>query len=351
MTEGAPARRRRLGPRSTLALRIVVSGALLALVASKAKGVDDAIPDQHPGLTITLLAAAVLTALIGVGLSAWRWQRVLLLFDIRIRIPTLFSHYVVGLLVGNVLPSTIGGDVVRVARASNTVGSSEVSFGSVVLERLTGFVALPLLVFAGFVLQPSLIDQTNAWIALVIAVATLALLAVILFLAGHPRLAARLAEPAGWTSHLPAKISGVAARISARVASFAGAVHRGVERMRREPRQIWPVLATAMIFQVSQIVMFGLIFRALDLPVPIAAIIAFCPAVLMLQVLPVSFSGLGVREGALVLFFHSFDVSNTQAVAAGLLWWGCMIAVSMLGAPAFAVGHRSHPPTPAKEPV
>jgi uncharacterized protein (TIRG00374 family) len=315
-----------------LLLRIVVSAALLALVASKASNVDQAIPDQHHGLTILLLGAAVMTAFVGVVLSAWRWQRVLLLFDVRVRIPALFSHYVVGLLVGNVLPSTIGGDVVRVARASNTVGSSEVSFGSVVLERLTGFVALPLLVFAGFLIQPSLIEHAHAWIALVIAVVTLVLLALILLLAGHPRLAGRFAERGSWVR-------------------FIGAVHRGVERMRREPRLVWPVLATALIFQISQIAMFGLIFRALDLDVPVAAVIAFCPAVLMLQVLPISFSGLGVREGALVLFFHSFGVSNAQAVAAGLLWWGCMVAVSMLGAPAFALGNRHLSPRDLKEHV
>ena len=116
MTEAAPVRRR-LGPRSKLALRIVVSVALLALARLEGVGVDDAIPDQHHGLTISLLVAAVLTALVGVVLSAWRWQRVLLLFDVRGRLPALFSHYLVGLLVGNVLPSTIGGDVVRVARA------------------------------------------------------------------------------------------------------------------------------------------------------------------------------------------------------------------------------------------
>jgi uncharacterized protein (TIRG00374 family) len=321
MTEGAPARRR-LGPRSKLALRIVVSAALLALVASKASGVDEVIPDEHHGLTVALLAAAVLTALIGVFLSAWRWQRVLLLFDVRVGLPALFSHYVVGLLVGNVLPSTIGGDVVRVARASNTVGSAEVSFGSVVLERLTGFVALPLIVFAGFAVRPTLVDRAHAWIALLVAVTTLLLLAIILFVVGHPRLAGRFAERASWVR-------------------FIGAVHLGVERLRREPRQILPVLGTALVFQTSQVVMFGLIFRALDLPVPIAAVIAFSPAVLMLQVLPISFSGLGVREGALVLFLHSFHVSNAQAFAAGLLWWGCMIAVSMLGAPAFAVGNRA----------
>ncbi len=320
MTEGVSVPRRP-GSRWKLALRIAVSGLLLAFVVSKASNVDDVIPDQHHALTITLLGAAVVTALIGVVLSAWRWQRVLLLFDARVSLPTLFSHYVVGLLVGNVLPSTIGGDVVRVARASNTVGSAKVSFGSVVLERLTGFVALPLIVFAGFAIRPSLIHHPNAWIALAVAITTLGLLAVFLFVAGHPRLAGRYTQNESW-------------------ARFIGAVHLGVERLRREPRQIVPVLGTSLIFQASQVVMFGLIFRALDLDVPIAAVVAFAPAVLMLQVLPITFSGLGVREYALVQFLHSFHVSEAQAGAAGLLWWGCMIAVSMLGAPAFAVGHR-----------
>jgi uncharacterized protein (TIRG00374 family) len=324
----APAR----GPRWKLALRVVVSGALLALLASKASGVDDAIPDQHPGLTVTLLVAAVLTALVGVALSAWRWQRVLLLFDMHVGVPTLLSHYLVGLLVGNVLPSTIGGDVVRVARASNTVGSSKTAFGSVVLERLTGFVALPLLVYAGFVLRPSLFDHEHAWLALLVATLTLVLLSIIIVVAGHPRLAGRFTEKESWTR-------------------FIGAVHLGVERLRREPRQIAPVLGTSMLFQLSQVAMFALIFRALDLPVPLVAVLAFAPAVLMLQVLPITFSGLGVREGALVLFLRSFQVSNAQATAAGLLWWGCMIVVSMLGAPAFAMGHRARRPDATKEPV
>jgi uncharacterized protein (TIRG00374 family) len=322
----------RPGSRWKLVLRVVVSAALLALVVSKASGVDEAIPDRHPGLTIALLAATLLTALIGVVLSAWRWQRVLLLFDVRVRLPTLFSHYLVGLLVGNVLPSTIGGDVVRVARGSNTVGSAEVSFGSVVLERLTGFVGLPLLVFAGFAIRPSLIHHTNAWIALFVAALAIAALTLILLVAGHPRLAGRYAEKENW-------------------ARFIGAVHLGIGRLRREPRHIGFILLATMIFQASQVLMFGLIFRALDLPVPVAAVLAFGPAVLMLQVLPISFSGLGVREGALVLFLHSFDVSNVQAGAAGLLWWGSMLLVSTLGAPAFAVGNRRHPRATARESV
>jgi len=83
------------------------------------------------------------------------------------------------------------------------------------------------------------------------------------------------------------------------------------------------------------------LFRTLDLPVPLAGVIAFVPAVAMMQVLPLSVSGLGVREGMLVLFLHPFGVSNGQAIAVGLLWYASTLAISMIGAPAFAVGHRA----------
>ena len=112
MTEAAPVVRRP-GSKWKLALRIVVSAVLLAIVVFKASDVSDAIPDEHHLLTVILLVTAMITAMVGVFLSAWRWQRVLLLFDVRVRIAALFSHYVVGLLVGS-LGVLVGGLVVVV---------------------------------------------------------------------------------------------------------------------------------------------------------------------------------------------------------------------------------------------
>ncbi len=95
--------------------------------------------------------------LLGVVLSAWRWQRVLVVFDVHVPLRTLSANYLAGLFVGNVLPSTIGGDVLRITRAGEADRLARASPSrSVVLERLTGFVALPLLVFAGFLSGPSL---------------------------------------------------------------------------------------------------------------------------------------------------------------------------------------------------
>ncbi len=70
------------------------------------------------------------------------------------------------------------------------------------------------------------------------------------------------------------------------------------------------------------------------------ALLAFFPAVLIAQVLPISISGLGVREGAFVLFLTPLGVPTQQAIALGLLLYLLNVAVSLLGAPAFAVGGR-----------
>ena len=318
---GEPAVARRSGTGWKLALRLVVSGVFLAVLVNRVPGLADSIPSRHPLQTALLLVAAALTVLAGIVLSAWRWQQVLVVFDAHVPLKTLTGHYLAGQFVGNVLPSTIGGDVLRVTRCAKNVGSTTTAFASVVLERLSGMIALPLLVVVGFVVRPSLFHVAHAWVALFTAAITLGALGIILFAAGHPGLGGRFASNDNWTR-------------------FIGAVFQGVDRARREPRQMLRVLATAFVYQLSIVLSYLLIFHALDRSVPIASTIAFIPAVSMLQVLPISFNGLGVRESALVLFRHGFGVSAAVAGAAGLLWYGSLVIVSMLGAPIVVVGQR-----------
>jgi hypothetical protein len=80
--------------------------------------------------------------------------------------------------------------------------------------------------------------------------------------------------------------------------------------------------------------------HALGVSLPNGAVLAFLPAVASAQVLPISLSGLGIREGLLVLLLRPLDVPTGKAIGIGLLWYGMTLVVSLLGAPAFAVGHR-----------
>ena len=61
--------------------------------------------------------------------------------------------------------------------------------------------------------------------------------------------------------------------------------------------------------------------------------LTFIPAVLILQVLPIGISGLGVREGSLVLFLSPLGVPDEQAVALGLLLYLTNLIASLAGAP------------------
>jgi uncharacterized protein (TIRG00374 family) len=314
----APARRP--GPGWKFWLRVAVSAGLLAVLVVKVRDMGHMLPTGHPRRTLLLLGLALLVTFIGIVLSAWRWQAAMRAFDVDVPLSTLTGHYLSGLFVGNVLPSTIGGDVVRVSRASEQTGSSSVAFASVAIERLSGMIALPLLVVLGLAARPATLDKAHAWFALLIAGIALGALGLILLLVGHPKLAGRFAERDNWTR-------------------FVGSVHLGIDTLRRRPRQAAFVLFIAVIYQTSVVIGFALIFRALDMPVPIAATFAYVPAVAMVQVLPLSLMGLGVREGMLSLFLHTaWGVPTGTAVAAGLLWFACTLLISMAGAPNFVMG-------------
>jgi uncharacterized membrane protein YbhN (UPF0104 family) len=330
-----PADARRTGAGWKLALRLGLSAVFLVVLFTRVPDLDGVhLPDSHPGETAVLLGLATVAACGGIILSAWRWQQVLRLFDAHVPLPTLTRHYFAGQFVSNVMPSTVGGDVVRIARCAKNVDSTTIAFGSVVLERLSGMIALPLLVIIGFALKPSLLHADHAWLALVTAAGTLGALGLIVIMAGHPGLAGRFASNENWTR-------------------FIGAVFVGVDRARRDLGQATVVLGTALLYQVSIVGAYALIFRALDVDVPIAAALAFVPAVSMLQVIPISFGGLGVREGALVGFRHGLGISGGAAVTAGLLWYASLFVVSLIGAPIFALGQRNttRVSEPADQPI
>jgi glycosyltransferase 2 family protein len=264
--------------------RFAVSTAMLAyLLVKVSNSRSSTLPDWSGGTGLWLTGAVVLT-LAGIVLSALRWQTVLNALGERTRIGRLLSHYLAGQFVANVLPTTIGGDVLRVSRLSRDTGGTATSFASVVLERLTGWIVL-----AGV---------------------------------ASKRLGGRLDGDSGWRRSL-------------------GALHLGLTEMRRRPKAAMSVIAVGFAYQLVLVLAAVMAARALGIPAAgPTALLAFFPAVAIAQVLPISISGLGVREGLFVLFLHPLGVPNNQAVALGLLLYLLNLLVSLLGAPAFAVGGR-----------
>lgn len=314
-----------MGPRTWLrpALRLVATVAMLAWLSGHVELSQLRVP---PWRTTTLLwlAAATAAAFAGVVLSALRWQRVLCALDLPARTTTLVRHNLAGMFVGNFLPTTIGGDAVRVSRLAAGNGETPRTVASVVLERLTGWLVLPVLTLFGLAVNPGLERRAPgaADTALWVAVATLVGLAVVVGLAASPRLGGRLNHGEGWRR-------------------FTGAVHVGLDRVRSRPGLAFEILTAGFAYQLAVMLAVLLSAKALGLAVGWTAILAFFPVVAIVQVLPLTVSGLGTREAALVFFLVPLGVARADAFALGLLVYFVNLGVSLLGAPAFALGSRA----------
>ena len=310
--------------RVSAAVRWVATLAMLAFLVSRID-LDTLVPDRDMS-TVGWLTASMVATLSAILLSAVRWHRVLAALDVRATMRRLFATYLACQFVSNFLPTTIAGDVLRVSRISADSGEVPRTFASVVLERLTGWVVLPLITFMALAVNPTLLHLPHGnraiHLALIVSFGTLALLAAVLYVAGHPGLGGRLTAGTGWRR-------------------WTGAIHLGVDRFRRRPEAALEVLVAGLGYQLAVVLAAFLAAHALRIPIGWTAFMAFIPVVAIVQVLPFpTIGGLGIREGALVLLLGPLGVSQSQAIALGLMMYAVNLVVSLLGAPSFAVGRR-----------
>jgi uncharacterized membrane protein YbhN (UPF0104 family) len=293
---------------------------LIAVVLARRVHLAHLLPHRDAGNTARIGLALALT-LVGVVLSAFRWQRVLATLDVHVPLYRLTRHYLASLFVGNFLPSTVGGDVLRVTRLGNETGDSAKPFASVVLERMSGWIVLPALTFIGLGINPTLRQLGSATaFASAVGAATLLALGGVLVAAANPRLGAKLSGSTGWRR-------------------FTGAIHLGVDRFRRRPMLALEVIAAGFVYQLCVLLSVFFAAKAIGLEdVGITAIIAFFPVVLIVQTLPVTIGGLGVREGAIYVLLHPIGVTSDQAISLGVVFYAMTLIVSLVGAPAFAAG-------------
>lgn len=303
-------------------MRLAFSLGFLALLIWRLPDVSlsELIPEPSAA-AFAWASAAIAVHVAAYVLQTLRWAEVSDTLGIHLPLRRLLSHLLSGEFVSNALPTSFGGDIVRVIRQGNDVGDYADSFAATSLERLTGWLVLPLLSFGGLALSSEYRGLgTKTAVALTVGMATLAALSVIIGAAGHQRGAGRLIGGTGWRRYL-------------------AAVHLGIVAFRSRPDQVTKVLVAGIGFQLMQVVTVWMCARALGIEeIGFIAVLAFFPPTAIVQNLPLALGGLGVREAAFVYFFSGIGVSNADAIALGLLVYVVFIVSSLAGAPSFLRG-------------
>jgi uncharacterized protein (TIRG00374 family) len=260
-------------------------------------------------VALALLAHATLLII-----SGWRWRRLLLTQDVHASVMALTGSCLVATFFNNFLPSNIGGDVVRIADTAPLTGSRTVATAVVLLDRALGLIALVGVAAAGSLLlrESNLPGVEYLWLILGAGVA--GALAVL----WRPRLIPRLLRPLRrfreeWVEHrldrLGTMLERVAGRRRALVEAFAGAI---------------AVQLLVVCFYLA--VAYGI---RIDLPFRDAMVIV--PISLVIQLAPVSFNGLGVREAVFSYFFARFGHGADAGLALSLVGAALILAASLPG--------------------
>ena len=261
-------------------------------------------------------ALAVAIMVLTVPVLALRWGWLLRAQGIEERIPWLTRAYLVAYVAGQVLPTSLGGDAVRVVEtARRHAGRATAITGTVVLERGLGGAATVLLGAIGFLLTIGRYDVSGyLWLEGVFVFGTIVL--AFLFFARSARPLLRWAEP-------------LLRRL--RLDRVLRAFYESIHHYRGTPRLLLAVLAVTLAVQAVRILSIWAVAKAVGIDLDVRVYYVMGPLLFLVMLVPFTLNGLAVRETFFVSFLGSFGVGANQAFAAGFLYFLVTLALALPG--------------------
>jgi uncharacterized membrane protein YbhN (UPF0104 family) len=307
-------------------IKIAVSGGLLYVLLSR---VDlQRLWQTARGASVPLLATALLLYLAMILLSAWRWGLLLTAQHVRVRFGALTRSFLVATFFNNFLPSNIGGDVIRIRDTARPAGSKTLATTVVLVDRGIGLLGLVFVAAVGTTMAARMSEALGPvgpgmlWGALAgaLLVATPAVLL--------PHQVGRLLHPLRALHQ-----QWVEVRIERLTSALA--------RFRDAPAALVTCFLGAILVQAVLVAFYAAISLGLGLGVPLTHLAIVVPLSFIVQMLPVSVNGFGIREATFVVYFRQIGLPAESALALSFIGAALIMLFSTSGAVAYATG-RSH---------
>ena len=301
-----------------LALKLSVSIALLVLLFSR---IDvgrlwaTARLASVPWLLIAMLIFAV-----NVLAAVWRWS--LLLHAQRVQLPhrLLLGSFMVAAFFNNFLPSNIGGDVIRIGDTARAAGSKTLATMIILVDRGLGLMALVLVAAlgatAGVRIHPTAAAPIlPVWLWAGFLVGAVASAPAVLAPDGFGRLLQPL------TVFHPEWVGDRIEKLTSALAKF-----------RDQPSALAACFGGAVFVQAAVVIFYCAVAYALHLQVAFADLAVIVPVSLVMQMLPVSVNGFGVREATFSFYFSRIGQPIESALVMSLVAQALVMLFSLTGA-------------------
>ena len=281
----------------TLIIKFAVSTALLYIVLSKT-GLEQVF-SMLKGMSLPVFISAIFLYILAQFISTLRWK---LLLPGVLGVRKLFSLYMIGAFFNTLLPGVIGGDAVKGFYLYQVTGRGSLTLASIFMDRYLGFVVLIAICALAFPFGYKYFYGSRLeWLL------PLVVLSFIIgsFLVFGLRLGKRIKILSGFYDYFHA--------------------------YRNQKEVIGKTLLLSVLVQLAGIFSVYILALGIGQHIPFLACLIFVPLIVMFTTLPISISGLGVREGAFVLFFGLIGIKPGVATAISLSWFVSITAGSLLG--------------------
>jgi len=270
-----------------------------------------------------LVASAIAVYLLGQAMSAFRWWMIGASVGLIDEFSQYLRFYFIGMFFMFFGPSTLGGDVVRSLYLAEGSGRRARAFNSVLFDRINGLVVLIAIGAIAFVLFPGYGLPLPLLYATVAAGAFLVL---------------------GWW--LAPTMAALVLPESHRLRRF---IEDDLGPFWRDRGMLVRASGVSVLFHLVQIGTQFLVARALGLEIPFSYICVFHPLVSALSAIPITLSGIGLREGGYLFFLVHYGIDRESALAFGILWLIVILVNSLVGGLVFLASGARLPAVRVKQ--
>jgi hypothetical protein len=267
------------------------------------------------------------------SVSCFKWKLLLDARESNIPFLTLIRIYLVGYFFSNLLPSNVGGDVVRSYYAGRLINSQSYSAVCVFVERFSGILLLILLVIFAPLFRAHLYSSPYVFVPVLLAVVLLFIIAWVWRVQDPLKLPKtimnkfftglkKMAEISGLklVTHAVLSCEGMANLLFCKLIRFHEELIRAVAVILHDRILLAKLIAITILFYFLTWVNIYIAFLAFGVHVDFLGICSLVPVIMFTAHLPVTLLGnLGYFESVFVFYFWLLGVPHAETLAMGLL--------------------------------
>jgi uncharacterized membrane protein YbhN (UPF0104 family) len=267
--------------------------------------------------------------------STWRWKLLLSAQHVPVGFGALMNSFLVAVFANNFLPSNIGGDVMRIRDTARAAGSKTLATAVVLFDRGMGVLGLAFVAACGSTLAARRSEAIGPLGPTLLWSGLAGILALVVLVLALPRMLGVLIRPV--RAIHPEWIDQRTATITAALLRF-----------RQAPGALVAGFGGGILVQAILVGYYAAVASAIHLSVPIGHLAILVPVSFIVQMMPLSLNGLGVREATFGLYLSKIGIPLESAMALSFIGAALVMLFSMSGAAAYLTRRRAYAASPAE---